>query len=592
MENAMSSDFGPHSPHWFSRIEAPERVESPDQVTWDVTTDFAVVGYGGAGISAALQAAEKGLKVLAVDAFGGGGATAMNGGIFYAGGGTPIQRAAGVTDSVEAMYRYLNLEVQDVVSPQTLRRFCEGSVADLEWLQGHGVRFDSTYYTKKTFYPPSGYFLYHSDSSLAESCAAVAEPAPRGHKYWHPPVNQAVGFGVHLTEPLQLRARARGVEFWPRTEARRLVLCARGEVVGLVVIRMPPGSPHTQAYIDAQERARQLLQKLPSSMPGFARLERKAERYWRKADELQRQHGVVQRIRATRGVCLSAGGFIWNRQMLAAHSPKYISNMAMGSPGGDNGSGIRLGQSVGGEAALMERVSSWRFINPPSQWPKGILVNSQGQRFVNEELYGAAIGLKMNEHQQGRGYIILDRTLYRGAWKSAVLENLFPFMRLPLVLALLFQTRKASTLQGLAQKLGMPAASLREAAARYNRAAQGLEPDEFGKSRSECHALSDGPFYAVDVSASSKLFPCSAMTVGGLRVDEDSGQVLREDRTRITGLYAAGRTAIGLPSNLYVSGLSAADCVFSGRRAARHASSQATREACLTAPEYLPLDLT
>ncbi|MCY1510014.1 3-oxo-5-alpha-steroid 4-dehydrogenase [compost metagenome] len=584
----MKAKFGPHSPGWFSRVEAPERIEHPDWCRWDVVVDFAVVGYGGAGISAALQAAELGLKVLAVDAFSGGGATAMNGGIFYSGGGTSIQRQAGVTDSVEAMYRYLSLEVQDVVSPRTLRRFCEGSVADLEWLQGHGVRFDSTYYAKKTFYPPSGYFLYHSDSSLAETCAVVAEPAPRGHKYWHPPANQPVGFGVHLTDPLQRRAEALGVEFWARTEARRLVISASGQVVGLVVIRMPANSPHTRAYIEAQEKARELLQKLPSSMPGFARLERKAERYWRQAEELQRQHGVIQRIRALRGVCLSAGGFVWNRQMLAAHAPKYVSNMAMGSPGGDNGSGIRLGQSVGGEAALMERVSSWRFINPPAQWPKGALVNTQGKRFVNEELYGAAIGLAMNEFQHGKGYIILDRSLYRGAWRSAVLENLFPFMRLPLMLALIFQTRKARTLEGLAAKLGMEPGVLRDTVARYNRAADGRERDEFGKSRSECHALREVPFYAVDVSASSKLFPCSAMTVGGLRVDEDSGQVLREGGDPIQGLYAAGRTAIGLPSNLYVSGLSAADCVFSGRRAAMHASEQTSTGDARNPPNLMP----
>ena len=37
------------------------------------------------------------------------------------------------------------------------------------------------------------------------------------------------------------------------------------------------------------------------------------------------------------------------------------------------------------------------------------------------------------------------------------------------------------------------------------------------------------------------------------------------------GLYAAGRTAAGC-SRSYVSGLSLADCVFSGRRAARHAA--------------------
>lgn len=568
----MQSEFGPASAHWYSRVESPERVEGADDLEWDATTDFAVVGYGGAGVSAALQAAERGLSVLAVDAFAGGGATAMNGGIFYAGGGTSVQRQAGVEDTVEEMFKYLRLETQDVVSAQTLQRYCEGSSADLDWLVSHGVRFDSAYYPKKTFYPPAGYFLYHSDSALAAVYAAQAKPAPRGHKYWHAPSNQSVGFGIHLTEPLQARAATLGVDFWPRTEARRLIVAASGEVLGLAVIRMLPGLPSTIAYAEAQEKARRLLQKLPSSMPGFARLERKAQHYWRQAEALQREHGVLRRIRALRGVCLSAGGFIWNRQMVANYAPKHVASMAMGSPGGDNGSGIRLGQSVGGAAQLMDRMSSWRFINPPSQWPKGILVNSQGRRYVNEELYGAAVGWAMNEHQSGEGYIILDQALYRGAWREAVLDNLFPFMRIPLMLALFFQSRKGQTLEKLARKLNMPSEALQEAVARYNRGADGLEPDEFGKSPLECHALRNGPFYAVDVSQCSKMFPCPAMSVGGLRVAEDTGQVLREDGSVISGLYAAGRTAIGLPSNLYVSGLSAADCVFSGRRAAWHVS--------------------
>ena len=64
------------------------------------------------------------------------------------------------------------------------------------------------------------------------------------------------------------------------------------------------------------------------------------------------------------------------------------------------------------------------------------------------------------------------------------------------------------------------------------------------------------------------------MTLGGLKVDEESGLVLRDDGTTIAGLYAAGRTAIGICSNLYVSGLAVADCVFSGRRAGRHAAGQ------------------
>jgi 3-oxo-5alpha-steroid 4-dehydrogenase len=77
----------------------------------------------------------------------------------------------------------------------------------------------------------------------------------------------------------------------------------------------------------------------------------------------------------------------------------------------------------------------------------------------------------------------------------------------------------------------------------------------------------------MDVSADSKLFPCPMITFGGLAVDEGTGLVKRADGSTIPGLYAAGRTAVGIASNSYVSGLSIADCVFSGRRAGRHAAS-------------------
>jgi 3-oxo-5alpha-steroid 4-dehydrogenase len=59
-------------------------------------------------------------------------------------------------------------------------------------------------------------------------------------------------------------------------------------------------------------------------------------------------------------------------------------------------------------------------------------------------------------------------------------------------------------------------------------------------------------------------------------VDECTGQVRNADGCGIAGLYAAGRTAVGVSSGLYVSGLSIADGVFSGRRAGLHAARGVT----------------
>ncbi|GAA3165370.1 hypothetical protein GCM10020255_050600 [Rhodococcus baikonurensis] len=61
-------------------------------MTWDTSVDVLVVGFGVAGASAALEAVAAGSSVLAIDRALGGGASTISGGIYYAGGGTVIQR--------------------------------------------------------------------------------------------------------------------------------------------------------------------------------------------------------------------------------------------------------------------------------------------------------------------------------------------------------------------------------------------------------------------------------------------------------------------------------------------------------------------
>ena len=58
--------------------------------------------------------------MLALDIYVGGGSTAMNGGIVYAGGGTCVQAEAGVEDTPEEMFKYLQLETKGVIKDETL----------------------------------------------------------------------------------------------------------------------------------------------------------------------------------------------------------------------------------------------------------------------------------------------------------------------------------------------------------------------------------------------------------------------------------------------------------------------------------------
>jgi 3-oxo-5alpha-steroid 4-dehydrogenase len=136
-----------------------------------------------------------------------------------------------------------------------------------------------------------------------------------------------------------------------------------------------------------------------------------------------------------------------------------------------------------------------------------------------------------------------------------------------------FNCRKAKDVSALATMLGMNVAALQQTFDDYNEAAEGKKPDRFEKSPESMEVMREGPFYAIDCSLGSKRHVCAVMTLGGLVVDERTGQVVREDGSTVEGLYAAGRNAVGVCSNQYVSGLSLADCIYSGRRAGRHVAT-------------------
>jgi len=108
-----------------------------------------------------------------------------------------------------------------------------------------------------------------------------------------------------------------------------------------------------------------------------------------------------------------------------------------------------------------------------------------------------------------------------------------------------------------------------EAVRSYSEAARMGAADPMGKSDSCRQPFGAGPYYAINLAHAMPISPITSLTTGGLMVDEQTGGVLGSSGRPIPGLYAAGRSAVGIPSNNYVSGLSLADCVWSGRRAAR-----------------------
>ncbi len=547
-------------------IAAPPRVETqPARVRGDDEADVVVVGFGGAGACAALEAREQGASVLVLDRFGGGGATAISGGVVYVGGGSHIQREAGVEDDVEAMYQYLKLEVQDVVSDETIRDFCERSLDNFGWLERHGVPFEASLCPVKTSDPTDDYYLYYSGNESFAPYKDHARPAPRGHRA----KGKALP-GASFYEPLRASAHGAGVKVHYHSRAERLVTDADGNVIGVEYYRIPPGM-----FSHAAHLLMQTATKVRNYNPKVA------VRCYERIYELEQSRAVVRTVRARAGVVLSAGGFIYNREMVETHAPKYRPGMPLGTIA-DNGSGIQLGRSVGGATDRMDRVSAWRFINPPEAFTRGVLVNAKGERYINEMMYGAAIGEAMVERNEGVAILVIDKEMKRVAREQCKPGKAQWFQRAPALLNLWFNAREAPSIEALAKSVKMDPATLRATVDEYNRGVD-AGTDRFGKPKSQLHRIERGPFYAINCSIDSKRFPCPTLTLGGRVVDERTGQVKREDGSLIGGLYAAGRTAVGVCSRQYVSGLSIADCVYSGRRAGRTAA--AARESSAIAAE-------
>ncbi|MCC3275543.1 MULTISPECIES: FAD-binding protein [unclassified Arthrobacter] len=518
--------------------------------------DVIVVGYGDAGAAAAIEAADNGARVLVLDRSYGGGASALSGGVVYAGGGTRQQREAGYDDTVENLYNYLRQESGDSVDDETLRRFCAESPGTITWLEQQGAVFGSSVPDYKTSYPTDRHYLYFSGNEKAHPYKLHAEPAPRGHRA----VAKGLASGKVLWTALASSARRKGVTFVPLAQVHDLII-EDGAVVGVKYRVLD------RNHANAAEHARltRLTGKIGNWAPGLVKGPvAKIKRLW--------EEGAVDREARASAVVLAAGGFIYNEEWLQRHAPEFTGISPLGTPA-DDGTGIRLGMDAGGTTAKMGNVTAWRFLSPPSAFIEGVTVGLNGRRIKNEDLYGATHGNTLMREFGGKGWAVYDSVTWKKA-QGQVRSQTQIFQRLQVAFLLTVGHKKAGTLAELAMKIGVDAAGLQRTVEAYNHGIADGTGDPAHKDPALSVPLLKAPFYAYNISVdASPFYPIPGLTLGGLVVDGESGLVQRQDGTLIPGLYAAGRNAVGVCSESYVSGLSLADCIFSGRRAGRHAVS-------------------
>lgn len=475
---------------------------------WDHETDVAVIGFGAAGACAALEAARAGAAVTLYEASSGsGGASAMSGGEIYLGGsgGTPAQRAAGFEDRTEDLEAYLMMAGGAHADAAKVSLYARESLAHYDWLVAQGVPYKGTYIAERCIEPETDDTLIWSGSEEAWPFSEKAKPAPRGH------VLQYMGWGGGrlLVDTLEARAREAGVDVHVDARARALIADADGAVVGVIV----------------------------------------------------REDGREKAVRVRRGVVLATGGFCMNGEMVRRHAPAALR---CDSPIGtiDDGAGILMGQSVGGQAIHMDQFFTTCPWYPPGSLVKGIFVNQAGQRFINEDCYHGRVSRAIVEQPGTKVWLLVDNAIFAR----------------PMELARVDLVAVGESWEEVEAELGFAAGTLATTVAQYNaHAAKGVDP-VWHKAAKWLKPLDEGPFAALEFNLETSYF--SFFTLGGLET-LPTGEVLDRRGEAIPGLYAAGRVTCGLPrwGAGYSSGMSLADCTFFGRMAGRAVAARGADEA-------------
>ena len=526
-------------------------------VDFDYQTDVLIVGSGGAALTAALVVKERGYEPLVVEKtpFVGGTTAWSGGGLWIP--NNPISRAAGTEDSFEAALQYLNEVIGDVgpaSSPERRRAFLEYGPQMVRFLQGLGFRWRAA----------RGYPDYYPERPGGSANGRGIEGALFDGKQLGPWLAR-----LHLnpsTPPFPLHTNEAPVfALMLRTPTGFMTLLR--VMWRLVATRARGGVPLTLGASLVGQLLWLCLQRGVTIWVESPMAELIAENGAVVGAVIQHQ-GRRVRVRARGGVLLAAGGFAHNQAMREQYHPHPITTRWTSAPPSDTGDAIRAAQALGAATALMD--DAWwgptaitpqgrpQFILWERSFPFGIIVDSRGQRFMNESASYVDCGhAQYARHQEVPAipaWLIID----------AKHRRFYPFGFLPPMITPRSATGpeylvKAATLRELASRIGVDPDGLERTVTRFNRMAATGRDEDFHRGDSaydrfysdprvgpnpNLGALDRPPFYA------TAIYPGDLGTKGGLLTDEWA-RVLREDGKPIPGLYATGNTTASVMGRTY-----------------------------------------
>ena len=259
-----------------------------------------------------------------------------------------------------------------------------------------------------------------------------------------------------------------------------------------------------------------------------------------------------------KAVILASGGFGANLDMVVKYAPQLDGFMTTNAAG-IQGQGIEMAQALGAATVDMEQIQihptvqadTASLITEGLRGDGAILVNAEGKRFIDEVGTRDVVSAAEIAQPGSFSWLVVDQKMVDA---SSVIQGYINrgFMY------------GADSYEALAAILEIPADAFAETMNTWNGYVAEKNDPEFGRT-SFAQPLDTAPFYAVKVTAGIH------HTMGGLKIDENT-HVLNENGEIIPGLFAAGEVTGGVHGANRLGGNAVADFVVFGRIAGQQAA--------------------
>ncbi|MDT0574974.1 FAD-dependent oxidoreductase [Croceicoccus sp. F390] len=539
-------------------------------MNFDRSVDVLIVGSGAGGLVAALRAAEGGADVLVIEkgSLWGGTSATSGGGIWIP--GSSLAAAAGQPDDLDDAFGYIRALTSDNVPDSQIRAYVDNAHVMLDWVER----------VAHTGYQALPYPDYYPET-------AGAREGFRTH---------LIGDSMHASDMedasfATMQSASPAASLWGRInwkldETYLALFRPKGwmKQMGKVMLGYWLDFPHRLK--SPRDRRLTLGTKLLGSLRKA--LDKHKVPVWLEtplvslidhggevAGAVVMHEGREMRIGATKGVILAAGGFERNPDLRRdnLHGSLDLAH-ASGSQENNTGDALVAARELG--AATRNLDAAWwaptfripgedrsRLSTTERALPYSIVVDQSGRRYVNEALAYHRFGEVMLESvrnpdlpKRDPSWFVFD-SRYRDRYPAG---PIIPGMPDALLTGTIKQVLlKADSTRELAEMMQVPVDVFEATVDRFNTMAEAGKDDDFGRGNAAYDRLygdprvtpnatlgsvAEGPFYAIPLHLGD------IGTSGGL-VTDDRGRVMRDDGSRIGGLYAIGNLAASVMGYSY-----------------------------------------